>query len=257
MDILGLSFDLFLLIIYPIILIIIALIVFGFLPIKRVKKSERLVISRRGRFIGIAGPGLVLINPINYRVLRIKLNDLDEKVPGWQGLSKEELDNKTKTLIQGLPKKRAVRECSWDDCISATISGKVQKKYLHDKKRRNSTILQAALGGPGAAWGYDKYSYPYHLILHSSRDVFKVNLRDYKRVREGDVITITYNPRSRIVKRIERIERIGPGEDFANVAKDLEALAELYEAQGKDVEAARLRKKAIEKREEFKKLQRH
>jgi len=183
MDILGLPFDLFLEIIYPIILIILALIILGFSPIKRVKKSERLVISRRGRFIGIAGPGLVIINPIIYRVLRIKLNDLDEIVPGWQGLSKEELDDKTKILIQGLPKKRAVREDSWDDCISATISGKVEKKY----------------------WRYDGCSSPYHIILHSSRDVFKVNLLDYKRVREGDVMTITYNPRSRIVKRIERI----------------------------------------------------
>jgi hypothetical protein len=177
MDILDYYFGLLLLIIFIIYSVIIALIAFGFSPIKRVKKSERLVISRRGRFIGIAGPGLVLINPIIYRVLRIKLNDLDEKVPGWQGLSKEELDDKTKTLIQGLPKKRAVREDSWDDCISATISGKVQKKYLHDKKCRNLTILWAALGA--GVWGYDKYLYPYHIILHSSRDVFKVNLRDY------------------------------------------------------------------------------
>jgi len=37
------------------------------------------------------------------------------------------------------------------------------------------------------------------------------------------------------------------------VARDLEALAELYEAQGKNVEAAPLRKKALEKRKELKK----
>jgi len=247
MDILGLPFELLLLIIGPTYLVILALIAFGFLPIKRVKQSERLVISRRGRFIGIAGPGLVLINPIIYRVLRIKLNDLDEIVPGWQGLSKEELDDKTKILIQGLPKKRAVREDSWDDCISATISGKVEKKYLHDKKGRNLTILKAALGGSAVAWGYGKYYYPYHIILHSSRDVFKVSPDDYNRVREGDLITMTYHPGSRIV------ERVTLGEDLANVARDLEALAELYEAQGKNVEAARLRKKALEKREELKK----
>jgi hypothetical protein len=40
------------------------------------------------------------------------------------------------------------------------------------------------------------------------------------------------------------------------MARDLELLADLYKAQGKNIEPARLRKKLIAKREELKKLQR-
>jgi len=246
MDVLGLPFDLLLQIIIPIVVLTMVLITLGVSSIKRVKESERIVVSRRGRFIGIAGPGLVLIIPGIDRVLRIKLNELDEEVPGWQGLSKEELDKKIETLIQDLPKKRGMlEEYSLDDYSYGTISGKVQKKYLHERKHNRLSIILVALSGGWGAWAFD-YDTTCHIIINSSRDVFTVRPDDYNRIREGDLITMTYHPGSRIV------ERVTLGEDLANVARDLEALAELYEGQGKDVEAARLRKKTLEKQEELK-----
>jgi hypothetical protein len=223
---------------------VVLLISVGASSITRVKESERIVVFRRGRFIRIAGPGLVLIIPGNVTVLRIKLTDLNKEVPGWQGLPKDQLDKRTKRLILALPKKRGINEYSWRDYCCATISGKVLKKNVQ-RKRPNWRLILAA-GFAGAAWGDDSY----HISLNSSTDVFRVSSDDYNRIREGDLITITYDPESAVVVSIEL------GDDSAHMAKDLEALAQLYKAQGKNVEAARLRKKVLEKREKSKKRQR-
>jgi hypothetical protein len=167
----------------------------------------------------------------NVTVLRIKLNDLNKEIPGWQGLPKEQLDKRTQRLLLALPNERGFNTYSWDDYNCAAISGKVLKKYLQRKR-------------PGSDLHF------YHIILNSSTDAFKVSPDDYNRIKEGDLIRITYHPESKIVERIKL------GGDLAHMARDLEALAELYKAQGKNVEAARLRKKALAKREELKKPQR-
>ena len=54
-----------------------------------VHESERLVIFRLGRFFRVSGPGLVLLIPSVDRAVRVNLN---EKIPGWQGLSPAELE---------------------------------------------------------------------------------------------------------------------------------------------------------------------
>ena len=64
--------------------------------IKTVKDDERLVVFRLGRFFKILGPGVVLIIPIVDKGVRVNLS---EKIPGWQALSKEELNEKIKALV--------------------------------------------------------------------------------------------------------------------------------------------------------------
>jgi regulator of protease activity HflC (stomatin/prohibitin superfamily) len=64
--------------------------------IKTVKDDERLVVFRLGRFFKILGPGVVLIIPIVDKGVRVNLS---EKIPGWQALSKEELNEKLKSLV--------------------------------------------------------------------------------------------------------------------------------------------------------------
>ena len=68
--------------------------------IRIVHEAERLAVFRMGRFLRIAGPGLVVLVPSVDRAIRIKLN---EKVPGWQGLSPAELEARVReAAIQGL-----------------------------------------------------------------------------------------------------------------------------------------------------------
>ena len=49
---------------------------------------------RLGRFIRVAGPGLVILLPFIDRGMKVNLN---EEIPGWQGLSKMELEERIKT----------------------------------------------------------------------------------------------------------------------------------------------------------------
>lgn len=78
------------------ILSIVLLIVFLSASIKVLRKYERGVVLQLGRFFMVKGPGLVIIIPIVHRMVRV---DLNEKIPGWQALPKEALDEKIKALV--------------------------------------------------------------------------------------------------------------------------------------------------------------
>ena len=51
------------------------------------KEDERLVIVRRGKLLGVYGPGLSIVIPILDRVVRIKV----ETITGWRELGETEL----------------------------------------------------------------------------------------------------------------------------------------------------------------------
>ena len=78
---------------------LIIIIIFGIFfllsSIRVAKKSERIVIFRLGRFLNIMGPGLVLLVPILDKGVKVNLG---EKIPEWQALSKEQLEEMIKTL---------------------------------------------------------------------------------------------------------------------------------------------------------------
>jgi regulator of protease activity HflC (stomatin/prohibitin superfamily) len=59
-----------------------------------------LAIFRLGRFFTIAGPGLVLVIPIVDKGIKV---DLPENIPGWQGYSKSDLDEKIRTFLLNQP----------------------------------------------------------------------------------------------------------------------------------------------------------
>ena len=64
--------------------------------IKILKEHERIAIFRLGHFIKVAGPGLVwVISPID-KGIRINLNEI---IPGWQGYSPIELEEKIKEYV--------------------------------------------------------------------------------------------------------------------------------------------------------------
>ena len=76
--------------------LIILLIIIAFMSLKTLRDDERLVIFRLGRFFKIAGPGVVLIIPLIDRGVKINLS---KEIPGWQGLSKDELDMRIKNAV--------------------------------------------------------------------------------------------------------------------------------------------------------------
>lgn len=78
--------------------ILAAILIIFFLSssIRVAKENEWIVVFRLGRFLNIKGPGFVLIVPIIDKCIKV---DLSEKVPGWQALSKLELDEKIKSLV--------------------------------------------------------------------------------------------------------------------------------------------------------------
>ena len=71
------------------------------LSLKTLREDERLVIIRLGRFFKIAGPGIVVILPWVDRGIRVNLS---RDLPGWQGLSKIELEEKIKASVLSKPR---------------------------------------------------------------------------------------------------------------------------------------------------------
>jgi regulator of protease activity HflC (stomatin/prohibitin superfamily) len=58
-----------------------------------VREDERLVVLRLGRLLRVAGPGLVLLLPSIDRGIRVSLT---RKVPGWQGMTPEQIEARVK-----------------------------------------------------------------------------------------------------------------------------------------------------------------
>jgi len=77
-------------------LILVLLVLFE--SLKVVKENQRGVLFRIGRYEKVIGPGIFFILPAIDRLVKINLND---KLPGWQGLSKRELENKVKEIAIG------------------------------------------------------------------------------------------------------------------------------------------------------------
>jgi regulator of protease activity HflC (stomatin/prohibitin superfamily) len=85
---------------FPLLIYLVFMMVFLTLSIKVGREDHRLVIFRLGRFFGVKGPGLVIRIPV---VDRIQDVNLTESLPGWQGLSKPELDERVKSLVLSRP----------------------------------------------------------------------------------------------------------------------------------------------------------
>ena len=80
--------------------LVIVLIVILAKAIKVVREDQRLAIFRLGRLFTIAGPGLVLVIPGVDKCVKV---NLPENIPGWQGYSKSELDEKIRTFVVNQP----------------------------------------------------------------------------------------------------------------------------------------------------------
>ncbi len=66
------------------------------LSLRIVKDHERMIVLRLGRFLKIAGPGLVWLIPVIDKGTKI---NLERDLPGWQVLSKIELEEKIKASL--------------------------------------------------------------------------------------------------------------------------------------------------------------
>ena len=61
-----------------------------------VKEYERVAVFRLGRFVGIKGPGVILVIPTIDKCVRVNVR---EKIPGWQEMSKQELEERVKAIV--------------------------------------------------------------------------------------------------------------------------------------------------------------
>jgi regulator of protease activity HflC (stomatin/prohibitin superfamily) len=65
-----------------------AVLVLAALSVRVVPERERLAVLRLGRFIGMRGPGVVMVLPFVDKAIRI---NLDRDLPDWRSLSAEQL----------------------------------------------------------------------------------------------------------------------------------------------------------------------
>jgi regulator of protease activity HflC (stomatin/prohibitin superfamily) len=79
---------------------IILLIIILAKALKIVREDQRLAIFRLGRLFTISGPGLVLLIPVVDKGVKVNLR---ENIPGWQGYSKSELDEKIRAFVLHQP----------------------------------------------------------------------------------------------------------------------------------------------------------
>ncbi len=66
------------------------------LSIKILRGDERMVVLRLGHFSKVVGPGLVWLIPIIDKGIKVNLS---KEFPGWQVLSKIELEEKIKASV--------------------------------------------------------------------------------------------------------------------------------------------------------------
>jgi regulator of protease activity HflC (stomatin/prohibitin superfamily) len=58
------------------------------LGVRVVPESQRLAVMRLGTYLGLRGPGIVLLLPFIDKATRLTL---DRDIPGWQSMSEEQL----------------------------------------------------------------------------------------------------------------------------------------------------------------------
>ena len=75
-------------------IILVPLAIAGFIAltaIKQVEEGNRLIVERFGRYQRICGVGKHLLLPFIDRGIRV---DLNEALPGWQGMTEQEMETK-------------------------------------------------------------------------------------------------------------------------------------------------------------------
>ena len=78
------------------IILLIVLLLFAFIKsVRIINENQRGVTFRLGRFQRIDGPGLIIIVPFVDRLLKV---DLQSKIPQWQTLTKEQLEDRVKVI---------------------------------------------------------------------------------------------------------------------------------------------------------------
>ena len=66
--------------------------------VKTISQNERLIVERTGRYLGCFGPGRHLLVPFIDRGIRV---DLDESLPGWRGMSAQQIEQKLMAMLYG------------------------------------------------------------------------------------------------------------------------------------------------------------
>ncbi len=76
--------------------VLVAAVLFVALGVRVVREDRRMAVFRLGRYLGIRGPGLVVRLPLIDRTTVVRL---DSEVPGWRGMSAEQLNEAVRRRI--------------------------------------------------------------------------------------------------------------------------------------------------------------
>ena len=82
--------------IWGIVIIVILCLIFIPAAVKNAREYERLAVFRLGRFVGVKGPGLLVVIPFVDRVIKVNLN---HDIPEWQGLTEDEIEKRVSQLV--------------------------------------------------------------------------------------------------------------------------------------------------------------
>jgi regulator of protease activity HflC (stomatin/prohibitin superfamily) len=77
---------------------LILLLVLALPSIKILRRHERMVVLRLGRFARIVGPGVVFLIPVVDKGLKVNLK---ETLPGWEAMSTAELERRVQSIVLG------------------------------------------------------------------------------------------------------------------------------------------------------------
>ena len=82
-------------ILLPLLVVLVFIIIVFSKSITIIAENRRGAVFRFGRFFQVLGPGLRIMLPYIDSVKSVNLN---EKIPGWQGLSESEIQEKVKNI---------------------------------------------------------------------------------------------------------------------------------------------------------------
>lgn len=149
--------------ILPIIVILFFVLILLASAIKILQEYERGVVFRLGRFVGVKGPGLVIIVPIVDRLLRVSLRVVTLDVPGQDVITKDNVSVKVNAVVyfRVMDASKAIIEVedylyATSQIAQTTLRSVLGERELDDLLSKRETInkrLQQIIDKATDPWG--------------------------------------------------------------------------------------------------------
>ncbi|MBI2858208.1 MAG: slipin family protein, partial [Chloroflexi bacterium] len=85
--------------ILPVVIIIVFLLIIVSAAVRVVQEYERGVVFRLGRYVGVRGPGLILLIPFIERMVKVDLRVITMDVPSQEAITKDNVTVKVNAVV--------------------------------------------------------------------------------------------------------------------------------------------------------------